>query len=197
MADDAAIEDMETADLLCVIYVTGIKNDELREKLLEVTEPTIAKFDRVIDSFDQAKKQLGEMKSPAAMATTQPNRGRQQQRNQRPNNFRRQEGRPETKDKGRSGKLICFRCGQEGHTATGCSTPAHHRCGKCGKRGHIRPACRQAIANNAAGAQPTDDLTNQLESLTVSPQAVHSDNSQTVHSLYNTAPNQPTPKVNL
>ena len=29
MADDAAIEDMETADLLCVIYVTGIRNDEL------------------------------------------------------------------------------------------------------------------------------------------------------------------------
>ena len=70
MADDASIEDMETADLLCVIYVTGIKNDELREKLLEVTNPTIAKFDRVIDSFDQAKKQLGEMKNPAAMATT-------------------------------------------------------------------------------------------------------------------------------
>ena len=37
MADDAAIDDMETADLLCVIYVTGIKNDELREKLLEAT----------------------------------------------------------------------------------------------------------------------------------------------------------------
>ena len=29
LADDAAIEDMETADLLCVIYMTGIKNDEL------------------------------------------------------------------------------------------------------------------------------------------------------------------------
>ena len=95
LADDAAIEEMETADLLCVIYVTGIKNDELREKLLEITDPTIAKFDRVVDSFDQAKKQLGEMRNPAAMATTQPNRGRQQQRNQRPNNFRRQDGRPE------------------------------------------------------------------------------------------------------
>ena len=116
LADDAAIEEMETADLLCVIYVTGIKNDELPEKLLEITDPTIAKFDRVVDSFDQANKQLGEMKSPAAMATTQPNRGRQQQRNQRPNNSRRQEGRPET-NKGRSGKLICFRCGQEGHIA--------------------------------------------------------------------------------
>ena len=198
LADDAAIEDMETADLLCVIYVTGIKNNELREKLLEINNPTITKFDRVVDSFDQAKKQLGEMKSPAAMATTQPNRGRQQQRTQRPNNYHRQEGRPEARDKGKSGKTICFRCGQEGHIATGCSTPAHHRCSKCGKQGHIRPACRQAIANNAAGSQTTDDLTKQLESLTVSnPPAVQSEDMQTVHSLYNTAPNQPTPKVNL
>ena len=184
---------METADLLCVIYVTGIKNDELREKLLEITDPTIAKFDRVVDSFDQAKKQLGAMKNPAAMATTQPNRGRQQQRNQRPNNSRRQEGRPEAK--GRSGKTICFRCGQEGHITTGCPTPAHLRCSKCGKQGHIRPACRQA---NTAGQQPTNDLTKQLESLTVSnPPAAQSESMQTVHTLYSTAPNQPTPTVNL
>ena len=42
----AAIEDMETADLLCVIYVTGIKNNELREKLLEINHPTVEKFER-------------------------------------------------------------------------------------------------------------------------------------------------------
>ena len=41
LADDAAIEEMETADLLCVIYMTGIKNNELREKLLEISRPTI------------------------------------------------------------------------------------------------------------------------------------------------------------
>ena len=52
---------MQTPDLLCVIYVTGIRNNELREKLLEISNPTIAKFDRVVDSFDQARKQLGKM----------------------------------------------------------------------------------------------------------------------------------------
>ena len=55
LADDAAIEDMETADLLCVVYVTGIKNDELREKLLEINNPTIAKFDRVVDSSNKGR----------------------------------------------------------------------------------------------------------------------------------------------
>ena len=39
LADDAAIEDMETADLLCVIYVTGIKNDELERSSWKSTTP--------------------------------------------------------------------------------------------------------------------------------------------------------------
>ena len=79
--------------------MTGIKNNELREKLLEISRPTIEKFNRVVDSFDQAKKQLDEMRSPATMAATRQTRGRQQQRNQRQNNYRRQEGRPEARDK--------------------------------------------------------------------------------------------------
>ena len=80
-----------------------------------------------------------------------------------------------------------------------CSRPAHYRCSKCGKQGHVRPACRQqAIANNAAGPKQTDDLTQQLASLTVSnPPAAQHEDVQTVHSLYSTAPNQPTPKVFL
>ena len=162
-----------------------------------IRDSTIAKFDRVVDSFDQAKNQLGEMKSPAAMATTQPTRGRQQQRTQRPNNFRRHEGRPEARDRGRSGKILCFRCGKKDHIVADCPRPAHHSCSNCGKQGHIRPACRQAVANNA-GSQQTEDLTKQLASLTVSnPSAAQHKDVQTVHSLYNTAPNQPTPKVFL
>ena len=112
LADDAAIKDMQTPDLLCVIYVTGIRNNELRKKLLEISRPNIEKFDRVVDSFDQAKKQLEEMCNPATSAATQQTRGRQQQRNPRPNNSRRPDNRPEARDKGRSGKLICYRCGK-------------------------------------------------------------------------------------
>ena len=37
LANDASIKDMTTPDLLCVIYVTGIINNELREKLLEIS----------------------------------------------------------------------------------------------------------------------------------------------------------------
>ena len=54
LSDDAAIEDMQTPDLLCVIYVTGIRNNKLREKLPEISNPTIEKFDHMVDLFDQA-----------------------------------------------------------------------------------------------------------------------------------------------
>ena len=33
LSDDATIEEMSTPDLLCVIYVMGIRSNELREKL--------------------------------------------------------------------------------------------------------------------------------------------------------------------
>ena len=55
--------------------MTGIRNNELREKLLEISRPTIEKFDRVVDSFDQAKKQLDEMRNPATTAATQQTKG--------------------------------------------------------------------------------------------------------------------------
>ena len=66
LADNVDIKEMDTSDLLCVIYVTGIRDIDLRP--LEVQNPTIVKFDRVVNSFDQAKKQLGEIK-PQAQAS--------------------------------------------------------------------------------------------------------------------------------
>ena len=53
LSDDAAIEDMQTPDLLCVIYATSIRNNELREKLLEISYPTIEKFDSMVNSLSK------------------------------------------------------------------------------------------------------------------------------------------------
>ena len=77
LSDDVAIEGIHTPDLLCVIYVTGIRNNNLREKLLEISNPMIDKFDRMVDSYDQARKQLGKMRRPATSAATQPAQRRQ------------------------------------------------------------------------------------------------------------------------
>ena len=39
LADNVDIKGMDTSDLLCVIYVKGIRDNDLREKLLEVQTP--------------------------------------------------------------------------------------------------------------------------------------------------------------
>ena len=86
---------------------------------------------------------------------------------------------------------------QKDHLKANCPRPAHHSCSNCGKQGYIRPACRQAAANNTSSQQEAD-LAEQMASLTVNnPLEVQQGNAQTVHSLYSTASNQPTPTVLL
>ena len=80
LADGADIKAMDTPDLLCVIYVTGIRDNDLREKLLKVQNPTLQKFDRVVSTFDQAKTQLSEIKPTAQASQAFSQRGKPKQR---------------------------------------------------------------------------------------------------------------------
>ena len=62
--------EMMPEDMLCVMYFRGVRSNELREKLLEGPEPSLARFDRIVDSFDQAKSQMAEIrKSQTATAS--------------------------------------------------------------------------------------------------------------------------------
>ena len=70
IGDDADVDEMTSADLFCVIYVMGVKDNTLREKLLEIQNPNIEKFDRAVDAYDQAKKQLADMKRPASASSS-------------------------------------------------------------------------------------------------------------------------------
>ena len=116
LADNAAIEDMDTTDLLCVIYITGIRDNNLREKLLEVHNPTIHKFNRIVDSFDLAKKLLSQInpQAQASQASTQRGRPRQStkpshlgdQRAGREASGHRSRGQPSKEEQSRRDKLF-------------------------------------------------------------------------------------------
>ena len=116
---------MSTADLLCVIYVTEIRSNELREKLLEINNPTLEKFDRMVDSYDQAKKQIGDMRQPANMSASQAVfRGKQRsdnrpQRSNGPNRQRPEIPREEL-DRRKNLTNRCFRCGKSDHLLPDC-----------------------------------------------------------------------------
>ena len=177
LADDADIEYMDTSDLLCVIYVTGI-----REKLLEVQNPTIAKFDRVVNSFDQAKKQLNQIKpqAQASQVFTQRWRPKQstkpshldEQRTRREASVQRSRGQPSREEQMKRDKLFekCFRCGKADHMLPDCTRPAHLSCGTCEKKGHAKLACSGASANNTASQEQSDDfhqITNDLHGMSL------------------------------
>ena len=132
---------MDTSDLLCVIYITGIRDNDLREKLLEVQNPTIQKFDRVVSSFTQAKKQLSEIKPPAQASQAFSQRGKPkqrttqsritEQRTRRDASGQRSNNQPSREEQLRREKLYgkCFRCGKADHVLPECTRPAHLSCG--------------------------------------------------------------------
>ena len=86
LADEANIAEMMPEDMLCVMYVRGVRSNELREKLLEVPEPSLARFNRIVDSFDQAKSQMAEIRrsQPAEASASYKQQGQRQRRSTMP-----------------------------------------------------------------------------------------------------------------
>ena len=185
---------MSSADLFCVIYVTGIRSNELCEKLLEISDPTLEKFDRMVDSYDQAKKQMTDMRRPANTSASQAvfcGKQRSDNKPQRPsNNPNRQRPDLPREEIERRKTLVnrCYRCGKNDHLMPDCSRPAHHSCSICGRKGHVRPACsKTASANNTTSRQEDEEqqLVNKFSTMTINNQMEqHPGTAQAVHSLY-------------
>lgn len=133
LADDASIDEMTSADLFCIIYVNGVKDNALREKLLEVQDPNIEKFDRVVDAYDQAKKQLADMKRPAAASAA--SRGKNTRTDARPPRSQSAAGGGNTsqsvsREEVKRREMLhgkCFRCGRPDHMITRCAAYAGRR----------------------------------------------------------------------
>ena len=157
----------------------------------------------MIDLFDQARKQLGEMKRPATSAATQEAprwQERYKTKNQRSNPNHRPEIPRKEQDRRKHLGNKCYRCGKKDHLLPNCPRPPNHSCSNCGKQGHISPACLKAIANNT-NIQPEDEdqhLASKLASMRIdNPMEAPQGAAQAVHSLYGTASNQPTPTMLL
>ena len=154
----------------------------------------------MVDSFDQARKQLGEMKRPANSAATQaaPCKQRVENRMQRsnPNHQRPEIPREELERRKQLGNR-CYRCGKGDHLLPKYPRPAHHRCSNCGKWGHVRPACLKSANTNNISSRPDEEdqhLSKQTASMTIhNPLESQQGAAQAMHSLYSTASNQPTP----
>ena len=136
---------MMPEDMLCVMYVRGVRSNKLREKLLEVVEPSLMRFDRIVDSFDQAKSQMAEIRKtqPAEASASYKQQGRQQGRSTMPPSGKIRLP-PNNQDEANRKKWLngkCFRCGSNKHTLPKCTVPITATCPSCNYNGHTKYAC--------------------------------------------------------
>ena len=60
-ADEGDIAGMSVEDTICLVYVIGVKDDILRDKLSEVPDPNIEKFTAIMKSYVQSKIHEGKL----------------------------------------------------------------------------------------------------------------------------------------
>ena len=194
LADEADIAEMMPEDMLCVMYVRGVRSNELRERLLEVQEPSLARFNRIVDSFDQAKSQMAEIRrhQPATASASYKQQSQRQGRPTKPssNNIRLPPNNQEESNRKKWLNGKCFRCGSAKHSLPKCPVPVTATCPLCNYNGHTKYACHKARTNNAQ----VEEITEGVEHLAIEYQPA---GSVSAVSMMTSAANQPTPNVTL
>ena len=146
-ASEADIEGMSVQDAICLVCVTGLKDNRLREKLSELEEPSLPSFDALVDAYMHARATAG----PASANRTAGQQQQQQQqrkKNQNNNRISEQEKKRRSIMKGK-----CFRCGSSEHMANTCNVAKDVKCRKCNSVGHIAAACASGQARSSDEVQ--------------------------------------------
>ena len=136
-AGETDIQGMTMEDSLCLVCLTGLKDNRLREKLSELETPTLPAFAVLIDAYMHSKATAS---SSAAAAATD---GRQQNKggNKNNNNGNRPGLRENEKKRRSVMKGKCYRFGSPDHMANNCSVAKGIKCKKCNGVGHTQAAC--------------------------------------------------------
>ena len=148
-ASEADIEGMSVQDAVCLVCVSGLKDNRLREKLSELEQPSLPSFEALVDAYMHSRATSG-------TATANRSAGQQQQKkNQNQNKNSAQQNRMSEQEKKRRSimKGKCFRCGSSEHMANSCSVAKDIKCRKCGTVGHIASACASGQARSSEEAQ--------------------------------------------
>ena len=166
-ADEGDIAGMSVEDAICLVYMIGVKDDTLRDKLSEVPDPDIEKFTAIMKRYVQSKITRREIASAAAIsrnfqASTKQQQSRQQQGNSNSLNKQRQLLSEEEKKRRTHFKGKYFRCGSAEHMQPNCPKPASITCNICKQAGHMSPVCLRAAAARIMqdqSSQPTYTVT--------------------------------------
>ena len=160
-AEEAEIMNMLADDILVMLYITGTNDDKLREKFLEVDNPTKKKLQLVAAKYYASQISMTAVKNTRAppQQASSFNVGRA------PTSSAQQGAKPKTpkaQDPVRAAiregvqRLIkggfCPKCGEKTDTKDHKCPAADHKCDECGKKGHFERVCQRAAAKGAKGS---------------------------------------------
>ena len=157
-AGEADIKGMNLEDALCLVCLTGLKDNRLSEKLSELETPTLQSFVVVIAAYLHSKATAGSSAAAASAAVgRQQNRGGNNKKNNNKNN------RPGLRDSEKKRSSVmkgkCYRCGSPDHMAENCSVAKDVKCKKCSGVGHTQAACIASGQARATEDRPTARIT--------------------------------------
>ena len=140
---------MTLEDALCLVCLTGLKDNRLREKLSQLETPTLPAFAVLIDAYMHSKATAGSSAAAAAAVGQKQNK----EGNKNKNNNASRSRLSDNKKKRRSVmKGNCYRCGSPDHMANTCSVAKDVKCKRCNNTGHTQSACV-----TSGQARATDD----------------------------------------
>ena len=135
LGNEADLERLTTDDIYCLTYVSALSSvPNLGDKLLDCMEPTLKKYETLIDAYIQKmgmRAGLSDSTAPAAAAAVRENKRDSKEEKKR--------------KKGCYERKICYICGSPGHMAKTCRTDKKCKCTKCNDTGHMEKACVEAI----------------------------------------------------
>jgi hypothetical protein len=150
LAEEADIQQLTYDDCLCLMFMMGLKDRNLKEKL-GAEEPTLARFNQVLESHVQSRLSVDRGTVNAAQPRPAPNK--QQQQQSAPAAKRRAPVSDAERARRKAFQGRCWRCGSD-HMRSKCNVSGNCKCEACGETGHLAVVCLKR-SGQAKAAQPS------------------------------------------
>ena len=143
---DADLSTMTIEELKSTLLICSCTNEELKDELLKLDNPTVEQVDEAIENYTRKKNDLKRTSEGSKAYVAKQEKGRRQSEHNK-------------------SKPTCWACGYEGHRAPDCRKKKESlHCKKCKKSGHVTKVCGQLKSLSAKARQAQNEESGSSES---------------------------------